>query len=43
MAAAAWGYLRTALPAFRTLVTISGVAFVLFGFVRALPYISGGY
>jgi len=43
MASAAWGYVKTALPAFRTLVTVSGVAFVLFGFVRALPYLSGGY
>ncbi len=43
MAAAVWGYVRTALPAFRTLVTVSGVAIVLFGFVRALPYILGDY
>ena len=43
LAAAVWGYARTGLPAFRTLVSVSGVAIVLFGFVRALPYISGGY
>ena len=43
MAAAVWGYLRTALPTFRMLVTLSGVAIVLFGFVRSLPYILGDY
>ena len=41
--AVAWAYAKTRRPAFRTLITLNGVALVLYGLVRVLPYTPYGY